>query len=281
MNNQELVRRFANGEGAEGRAGNLSYANGVLWSYNMEIAWKRENCLLIEDVDGVSMTTSRHASLLRGYDGVKLPSETIRDNLGIETSDIVYGDHLWIGEPHAKYFAVRRLGKPQVYLMCVHVAAFEVPHYAQLPTRESHVWLRTLERPNTGHISRMWQFMTQNPTGKRPQARLKKAFREDRLAQCGTVLIEQMPGAGIPKKHLSGATDTSGITHHPPVGGAIKVTNYDVRDPTRFIGTINSRRETPKGMVCKLHFGTAPLLDISRDCLPVWEQNMAVLGRLE
>jgi hypothetical protein len=243
MNNQELVRRFANGEGAEGRAGNLSYANGVLWSYNMEIAWKRENCLLIEDVDGV--------------------------------------DHLWIGEPHAKYFAVRRLGKPQVYLMCVHVAAFEVPHYAQLPTRESHVWLRTLERPNTGHISRMWQFMTQNPTGKRPQARLKKAFREDRLAQCGTVLIEQMPGAGIPKKHLSGATDTSGITHHPPVGGAIKVTNYDVRDPTRFIGTINSRRETPKGMVCKLHFGTAPLLDISRDCLPVWEQNMAVLGRLE
>jgi hypothetical protein len=281
MNVDEVIQKFFREPTARGRSGNVSFDGGALWSYGMKIAWHNEGKLFqVSPFEDVSVTTNRHIRKLRGYGAVALPLEATQRQLKIDQYDFVDGGGFnWNDDrtKHANWWKISRAGKLDTYLLCASVKLFQVPHYHQLETEHYNVWLRTLSRPRRAQLESLWQFMLLNPTGRRPQRRLKKAFAEDRLAQRGHILLERLPDVRFPRDYPNCMWQ-----HRLGLSGAsANITKVHPTDPELFLGTLNRRRVAPKGVAVRIHPYIVPDIRWPEDPVSLWDIDRAMLGRLE
>lgn len=94
MTNQQFINEFIGaGEGASGRQGNLSYRDGVLYSYSMPIGVKDGGTIWVNR-DRSSVTTSTHQNMLAGSIGwghysFEIPFSLLEEVGKVEEFDII------------------------------------------------------------------------------------------------------------------------------------------------------------------------------------------------
>ena len=65
MNNEQVVRQWAAGNGGAAHSSNISYEGSVLYSYGVAIGWIHHRRIALIDLKKFSATTSRHIQLAR------------------------------------------------------------------------------------------------------------------------------------------------------------------------------------------------------------------------
>jgi len=277
MNISECIHKFH--EGAEsGKSGNVSFRDGVLYSYRMPIAWRREGkpTLVRSSRDSPSVTTTSHISAAGRADVLRLPGENeVLKPLGLRPEDFQDSfriRHLSDYTDALSGYIIKREGKEDSVLMDVYTRTIKVPHYHQLDAHQPSFWMRAKHIPTSEQVLNMWRFMLKNPPRRRVQRRIQKAFEEDRLAQSGLCLLERVPDYEVSDKRWAARGSSKHVPGTPLDGTPNRIYGYDRKDPEYFKGCWNERLINDRDEPVRVLTGFVPLIQSTDEPVSFWDQ---------